>query len=62
VTPSASGQQGKIAAHTVWNAALNYRFDKSLSGFLTVKNIADRTRGIQVGQPRLVQAGMRYAY
>jgi Fe(3+) dicitrate transport protein len=68
VAPSANGQAGEIAAHTVWNAALNYRFDKSLSGFLTAKNltdktyIVDRTRGIAVGMPRLVQAGVKYAF
>ncbi len=68
VAPSADGQTGEIAAHTVWNAAFNYRFDKSLSGFLTAKNLADkvyitdRTRGIQVGQPRLVQVGVKYAF
>ena len=68
VAPSANGQTGEIAAHTVWNVALNYRFDKSLSGFLTAKNLADkvyitdRTRGIQVGQPRLVQVGVKYAF
>lgn len=68
VAPSADGQRGEIAAHTVWNAALNYRFDKSLSSFLTAKNltdktyIVDRTRGIQVGMPRLVQVGVKYAF
>jgi len=68
VAPSADGQRGEIAAYTVWNAALNYRFDKALSGFVTVKNLADktyiveRTRGIQVGMPRLVQVGARYAF
>lgn len=68
VIPSADGQRGEIAAYTVWNVALNYRFDKSLSGFLTAKNltdrtyIVDRTRGIQVGMPRLVQVGLKYAF
>jgi len=68
ITPSADGQKGEIAAYTVWNASLNYRFDKSLSGFVTVKNltdktyIVDRTRGIQVGMPRLVQVGVKYAF
>jgi Fe(3+) dicitrate transport protein len=68
VAPSADGQRGEIAAWTVWNAALNYRFDKALSAFLTAKNLADktyivdRTRGIVVGMPRLVQIGARYDF
>lgn len=66
--PTADGQKGEIAAYTVWNAALNYRFDKSLSAFITGKNlsdktyIVDRTRGIQVGMPRLIQVGVKYAF
>lgn len=66
--PTADGQKGEIAAYTAWNAALNYRFDKAISGFVAVKNltdktyIVDRTRGIQVGMPRLVQAGVKYAF
>jgi len=68
VAPTADGQRGVIDAYTVWNAALNYRFTRDFSGFLTVKNLADstyivdRTRGIQVGMPRLVQAGVKYAF
>ncbi len=68
VAPTADGQKGEIAAYTVWNAALNYRFDKSLSAFVTGKNlldktyIVDRTRGIQVGMPRLIQVGVKYAF
>ncbi len=66
--PSADGQRGLLAAYTAWNTALNYRFDKSWSGFFTVKNLADktyiveRTRGIQIGMPRLVQIGLKYAF
>lgn len=65
---SANGQTGRIDAYTVWNAAINYRFDKSFTGFLVVKNltdevyIADLTRGIMVGIPRLVQIGARYSF
>ena len=68
VAATADGQKGEIAAYTVWNASLNYRFDKSLSGFVTAKNltdktyIVDRTRGIQVGMPRLMQVGVKYAF
>ena len=66
--PSADGQKGQIAAYTVWNAALNYRFDKALSAFVTGKNlldktyVVDRTRGILVGMPRLIQMGVKYAF
>jgi Fe(3+) dicitrate transport protein len=67
--PSADGQRGKLAAYTVWNAALNYAFrNAGATAFVTVKNlsdrvyIVDRTRGIQVGNPRLVQAGLQYVF
>jgi len=52
----------------VWNAALNYRFDKALSAFVTGKNlldktyVVDRTRGILVGMPRLIQIGVKYTF
>lgn len=68
VAPTADGQKGEIAGYTVWNASVNYRFDKSLSAFVTGKNlldktyIVDRTRGIQVGMPRLIQVGFNYAF
>ena len=68
VTPTADGQMGEIAAYTVWNAALNYRVDKAMSAFVTGKNllgktyIVDRTRGILVGMPRLIQIGVKYAF
>ena len=68
VAPTADGQRGEIAAFTVLNAVVNYRFTPALTGFATVKNLADktyitdRTRGIQVGQPRLLQAGVKYAF
>lgn len=68
VTPTADGQKGEIAAYTVWNAALNYRLDKALSTFVTGKNlldktyVVDRTRGILVGMPRLIQIGVKYAF
>jgi Fe(3+) dicitrate transport protein len=68
VAPAADGQRGEIAGSTVWNASVNYRATASLSLFATVKNLADktfitdRTRGIQVGMPRLLQAGARYTF
>lgn len=67
--PTADGQKGLIDAYTVWNVSLNYELQpKKTSLFLTVKNltdktyIVDRTRGIQVGMPRLVQAGISYRF
>jgi Fe(3+) dicitrate transport protein len=68
VSPTADGQRGQIDAYTVLNLAGNYRFNESWACFMTVKNlgdktyIVDRTRGIQVGQPRLLQAGIRLAF
>ena len=68
VSPDTTGQLGEIAAYTVWNASINYQYDKSLSGFITGKNlmdkkyIVDRTRGILVGMPLLILVGMKYAF
>ena len=66
---SVNGQTGRIDAYTIWNATLNYQLQpKKTTLFLTVKNLADktyitdRTRGIQVGSPRLIQAGIKYAF
>jgi len=68
LAPTTDGQKGEISAYTVWNAALNYRFDKALSAFVTGKNlldktyVVDRTRGILVGMPRLIEVGVKYAF
>jgi Fe(3+) dicitrate transport protein len=65
VAPSADGQRGRIASQTLLGFTANYAFDDRWSTFLAVKNltdrnyIVDRTRGILVGQPRLLQAGLR---
>ncbi|MEW6354486.1 MAG: TonB-dependent receptor [Pseudomonadota bacterium] len=66
---SANGQTGIIDAYTVWNATLNYRLQpKGATAFLSVKNLADetyivdRTRGIQIGMPRLVHVGLKYDF
>lgn len=67
--PSANGLAGVIDDYTIVNLALNY----SLPGtgwtvFGTVKNmfdrtyVADRTRGILPGTPRLFQAGVQYRF
>lgn len=67
ITPSANGQEGLIASYGIWNAVANYTVGKT-TFFLAGKNlsdktyIVDRTRGIQVGMPRTVQIGMKYAF
>lgn len=64
-----NGQVGKLAAYTAWNASINYALTpKKTNLFVTLKNLTDktymvdRTRGIQFGSPRLIQAGVRYAF
>lgn len=64
-----NGQTGKLAAYTVWNAAVNYTLKPAnVTLFVTVKNLADktyivdRTRGILPGSPRLIQAGLKYSF
>ncbi|MDZ4210418.1 MAG: TonB-dependent receptor, partial [Methylotenera sp.] len=61
-TPTADGQKGEIASYTIYNAALNYKYEPyKTTFFVTGKNlldkdyITDRTRGILTGMPRLVQ-------
>lgn len=64
-----TGQVGEIASYTIWNTAVNYTIPQtSLTVFVTAKNlfdkvyITDRTRGIQVGAPRLLQSGVEYKF
>ncbi len=66
---SADGQQGPIPSFTIWNAAASYRVRPTNSTvFVTVKNlfdklyIADRSRGLIPGSPRLVQAGITQGF
>ena len=60
---TADGQRGLVPSSTVWNLALNCDIRK-LTLFVTAKNvfdelyIADRSRGLIPGAPRLVQAGL----
>ena len=67
VGATTSGQQGLIDAYGIWNVVANYTLG-SATLFVTAKNltdqtyIVDRTRGIQVGMPRTVQAGIKYAF
>lgn len=69
IDPSADGQRGRLAATTIWNAAANYEVrGTGATAFVSLKNledetyIVDRTRGIQVGSPRLMLAGVKYAF
>ena len=64
-----NGQIGKIAAYSILNATFNYHFKpQHITLFVTVKNltdktyVVDRTRGILPGSPRLIQAGLKYAF
>jgi Fe(3+) dicitrate transport protein len=58
--PTSNGQAGEIDSYTILNLAVNY-FIRPLgaTAFMTLKNLADetyitdRTRGIQVGMPRV---------
>jgi Fe(3+) dicitrate transport protein len=66
---TADGLAGVIDAYTIVNLALNYSVPNTgWTGFFTVKNvfdedyIADRTRGILPGVPRLYQAGVEYRF
>jgi Fe(3+) dicitrate transport protein len=65
-----SGQLGRIAGYAVWNLSLNWVPDPAAgwSAFAAVKNagdrdhIVDRTRGIQIGNPRQYLVGLRYTF
>ncbi len=69
VQASPNGQQGLIPGYTTWNATIGHRI-RPLHGtvFFTVKNllddtfIVDRRRGVMVGSPRLVQAGVKVGF
>ena len=69
VPQTADGQRGRIAGYGTWNVTLNLHPSSWPVGlFVTVKNltdelyIADRSRGILPGTPRLLQAGITYRY
>lgn len=65
---SADGQRGVIDSFTVFNSSVNYNLNPDITLFLSGKNlgdktyIVDRTRGIQVGMPRLLQVGANYRF
>ncbi|MBA3243173.1 MAG: TonB-dependent receptor, partial [Acidobacteria bacterium] len=67
--PTANGQRGLLPSHTIWNTTVNYTVEHlHTTFFFTVKNvfdqlyIADRSRGILPGQPRLVQSGLKFTF
>ncbi len=64
-----AGQVGVISGYAVWNLALNWiPAELGWSAFAAIKNagdreyIVDRTRGIQLGSPRLYLIGARYSF
>jgi len=65
-SPSADGQRGLLPAYTIWNVVASYAIPRWRSAlFVAIKNagdtiyVADRSRGLLPGPPRLVQAGLR---
>jgi Fe(3+) dicitrate transport protein len=63
------GQRGLLPGWTVWNATVNYSSEPLRAVFfVSVKNlfdrlyIADRTRGLLPGPPRLIQGGIKYRF
>jgi Fe(3+) dicitrate transport protein len=66
---TADGQRGVIPGNALWNAAVNVPVAAwRTTFFFTAKNltnrltIADRSRGILPGIPRLAQAGLRFTF
>ena len=64
-----NGQVGRIKSSLIFNAAATYPVRKyGVNLFLAAKNltdrdyIVDRTRGIRVGMPLLVQGGLEIAF
>jgi Fe(3+) dicitrate transport protein len=65
----ANGQRGEIPGYTVWNLAANYDLQAcDCRLFVTAKNltdelyIADMSRGLIPGMPRLVQGGFEFRF
>ncbi len=63
------GQQGPLAANTLWNVAANWTSAPlGVTLFATVKNVfddlvvVDRSRGLLPGMPRLVQVGVERSF
>lgn len=69
VGSTVNGQAGIIDPYTIFNLAINYHYQPMRTTlFFMIKNltndvyIADRTRGIVPGTPRLIQGGVRYTF
>jgi Fe(3+) dicitrate transport protein len=64
----ANGQRGRIGGSTVFNVTTEYDFQNGLAVFASAKNltdklyIADLSRGIVPGSPRLMQVGFDYRF
>jgi Fe(3+) dicitrate transport protein len=65
----ANGQRGELPGYTVWNLAANYALSLcDCTVFATAKNLADElyvadmSRGLIPGMPRLVQAGFEIRF
>lgn len=68
-TVDPNGQFGLLPSYTIANLTVTFEpEDAPYSAFITIKNlfdrdyIVDRTRGIQTGSPRLIQAGLRFGF
>lgn len=69
VNPSPDGQRGLIPSYIAWNASGNYNVEAwHTTFFISAKNLFDRTyivdrvRGLLPGNPRLVQAGLKFRF
>ena len=68
VLPSPDGQRGLLPGYTLWNLAANYPATRTITVFVAVKNLLDRTvlvdrsRGILPNAPRLVQGGVKLTF
>jgi Fe(3+) dicitrate transport protein len=69
VDPTPDGQRGLIPGYIALNATCNYTIESWRSTFfVSAKNLLDRTyivdrvRGLLPGNPRLIQAGVRFSF
>jgi len=69
VAITANGQRGQIPGHSIWNLTAQYELaPRGLTLFATAKNltdglyIADLSRGLIPGSPRLLQAGFELRF
>jgi Fe(3+) dicitrate transport protein len=65
----ANGQRGEMPGYTVWNLTANYSLQLcECTVFATAKNltdelyVADMSRGMIPGMPRLLQAGIEVRF